>query len=325
MTFPNLLPPLTLNRLFPWRRTATSASALFLALLLPALPGRLRAAGEQAFGSPDEALKALIAAAANHDTTALHAIFGPEGHDLVSPDVVQATAEFQRFVQRLQEKTRLNTDSDSRVTLELGADAWPFPIPLVQQDGHWFFDTKAGRAEILNRRVGMDELGAIDVCHAYVEAQREYASQDRLGDGVLAYAQFLHSTPDQHDGLFWPAKPGETLSPLGPLVAAARVEGYPRAAKMLNDEQAPYHGYFFKILTRQGPHASGGARDYIVGGRMTGGFALLAYPAKWGDSGIVSFMVNQNGIVFENNLGPDTATLARQITQFDPDLSWNTP
>jgi hypothetical protein len=289
---------------------------------LLALPAAARAAGEQAFESPAAAVTALTAAATNHDTNALHAIFGPEGHQLVSPDAVQATAEFTRFVQRLAEKTQLATNADASVTLEIGADAWPFPIPLVNQGGHWSFDTAAGRAEILNRRIGQDELGAIDVCRAYVAAQREYAGQDRLGDGVLAYAQFLHSTPGKQDGLFWPAKDGEPLSPLGPLVAAARVEGYHRAATMLNDEKAPYHGYYFKILTAQGKHAPGGRYDYLINGRMIAGFALVAWPAEWANSGVMTFIVNQQGRVYQRNLGKKTAQIASAMTEYDPDSRW---
>jgi hypothetical protein len=168
----------------------------------------------------------------------------------------------------------------------------------------------------------MDELGAIDVCRAYVGAQREYAGQDRSGDGVLAYAQFLHSTPGTHNGLFWPAKPGEELSPLGPLVAAARVEGYHRTATMLNDEQAPYHGYYFKILTRQGKHASAGKYNYIINGRMIAGFGLVAWPAEWGNTGVMTFIVNQQGKVYQRNLGKKTVKIAAAMTSFDPDNNW---
>jgi hypothetical protein len=166
-------------------------------------------------------------------------------------------------------------------------------------------------------------MGAIDVCNAYVVAQREYASQDRMGDGVLAYAQFLRSTPGTHDGLFWPAqKPGEELSPLGPLIAQARVEGYQRTAKMLNDEQAPYHGYYFKILTRQGKHSLSGKYNYIINGRMIAGFALVAWPVEWGNTGVMTFIVNQTGVVFQKNLGSKTAKIARAITTYDPDDTW---
>jgi hypothetical protein len=313
------LPLMKPNR-FSWlRRILSLASGPGLALLTLRAP----AANEQTFAAPQDAVNAMVAAAQNHDTNALHTIFGPEGHALISPDVVQATEEYKMFAQRLAEKTRLVTNSDSNVTLEIGADGWPFPIPLVKQDGQWFFDTAAGRQEILARRVGMDETGAMNVCNAYVEAQREYAGQDRLGDGVLAYAQFLRSTPGTHDGLFWPTnQPGEELSPLGPLVAQARVEGYQRTAKMLNDEQAPYHGYYFKILTRQGKQAPGGKYDYIINGRMIAGFALVAWPAEWGDTGVMTFIVNQQGRVYQKNLGPKTVKIARAITTYDPDDTW---
>ena len=304
-------------------RIWSAASGPGLALLVLALPMCAPAADEQTFAAPQDAVNALVAAAGNHDTNALHSIFGPAGHALMSPDVVQATEEYKMFVQRLAEKVQLINNSDSNITLEIGADGWPFPIPLVKQDGQWFFDTAAGREEILARRVGMDETGAINVCDAYVEAQREYAGQDRLGDGVLAYAQFLRSTPGTRDGLFWPAnQPDEELSPLGPLIAQARVEGYHRAAKMMNDELAPYHGYYFKILTRQGKHAPGGKYNYIINGRMIAGFALVAWPAEWGGTGVMTFIVNQQGRVYQKNLGPKTAKTAKAMTTYDPDDTW---
>ncbi len=302
--------------------TVKSAAGLGVAILLLALPGRLLAVDEQTFGSAQSAVNALVEAAQNNDTNALQAIFGPAGKALISPDPVQAAEGLKLFVQRVTEKAQLITESDSNATLAIGADAWTFPIPLVQQAGQWFFDSAAGSQEILARRVGMDELGAISVCNAYVEAQREYAGEDRLGDGVLAYAQYLHSTPETHDGLFWPAKAGETLSPLGPLVAQARVEGYHRTATMLNDEKAPYHGYYFKILTRQGKHAPGGKYSYLINGRMIAGFALVAWPAEWGNTGVMTFIVNQQGKVFQKNLGPKTAKIAGSLTTYDPDDSW---
>ena len=197
------------------------------------------------------------------------------------------------------------------------------PIPVVEQGNRWHFDTQASAQKIIDRRVGRNELNVIEVCRAYVAAQREYASKDRLGDGLHEYAQTLESNSGQHDGLYWDAAAGEEQSPFGPLVARARVEGYTGEGR--HGRSAPYHGYYFRILTSQGPHAPGGARNYLVGGHMTGGFALLASPAKWGDSGIMSFLVNQDGIVFQKNLGPDTAQLARQITQYDPDLGWTAP
>lgn len=293
-----------------------------LALLLLTVNLRAAVPDEQTFATPADALNALVAAATNHDTNAIHSIFGPAGHELISPDVVQATEEYQLFVKRLAEKTRLVNLSSSNITVEIGADGWPFPIPLVQRDGRWFFDTAAGAEEILARRIGRNELGAINVCIAYVDAQREYQDQDRLGDGVPAYAQFLHSTPGKHDGLYWPAKPGEALSPLGPLIAEARVEGYHRTARMLNDELAPYHGYYFKILTRQGKHAPGGKYNYVINGRLLAGFALVAWPAEWGNTGLMTFEVDQQGHVLQKNLGPKAVKIARSMTTFDPDETW---
>jgi hypothetical protein len=317
------LPLMQPNRSAWLRWIRLFASSLSLVFLTLALPGRAAAADEQTFSSPQEAVNALVMAARTHDTNALHLIFGPAEHDLVSPDAVQAAEGFKMFVQHLTKKNQLFTNNDSKVTLEIGTNGWPFPIPLVKQDGQWFFDTAAGKEEILARRIGRDEIGAINVCTAYVEAQREYASQDRLGDGVLAYAQFLRSTPGSHDGLFWPAKPGEELSPLGPLVAQAHGEGYHRTAKMMNDQRAPYHGYYFKILTRQGKHAPGGKYNYIINGRMLAGFALVAWPAEWGNSGVMTFIVNQQGKIYQKNLGSKTAKIAQAITTYDPDDTWS--
>jgi hypothetical protein len=300
-----------------WRPMRLAALALGVAL-----PFWVSAADEETFSSPEEAVNALVIAATNQDTNAMHSIFGPSGHELVSPDVVQATAEYKIFVQRLTEKQQLLTNAADNLTLAIGEDGWPFPIPLVKQDGQWFFDTAAGRQEILARRIGMDETGAINVCNAYVDAQHEYAGQDRMGDGVLAYAQFLRSAPGTQDGLFWPTNSGAELSPLGPLVAQARVDGYHRAATMLNDEQAPYHGYYFKILTRQGKAAPGGKYNYIINGRMIAGFALVAWPAEWSNTGVMTFIVNQQGSIYQKNLGPKTAKIAKGMTVYDPDDSW---
>jgi len=304
--------------LLTWRR---QARLLVLGLGL-ALPVCVSAVDEQTFATPQDAVNALVSAAQSHDTNALHAIFGPAGHDLISPDVVQATAEYKMFVQHLTAKAQWINNSDSNLTLEIGTNGWPFPIPLVKQDGQWFFDTAAGREEVLNRRIGRNEIGAIHVCRAYVEAQQEYASEDRNGDGILEYAQHLRSTPGQHDGLYWPAKPGEELSPLGPLVAQAHGEGYRGRNKIMTDEQAPYHGYYFKILTRQGKHTPIGKYNYIINGRMIAGFALVAWPAEWGNSGVMTFIVNQQGKVYQKNLGPRTAKIAAALTAYDPDGTW---
>lgn len=281
------------------------------------------AANQENFNSPQAAVNALVTAARNHEREEIHAIFGPEGRQLVSPDVVQAAQGYQMFVERLEQRVIMVTNSDSNISLFIGNDDWQFPIPLVKRDGQWLFDTEAGRQEILARRIGMDELGAIAVCHAYVQAQRDYASQDRNGNGILQYAQNFHSNPGTHDGLYWTVKPGEPLSPLGPLIAEAHGEGYHHTRQMLNEQAAPYHGYYFKILTRQGPHAVGGKYNYIINGNMIAGFALVAWPAEWGDTGVMTFIVNQQGKVYECDLGPKTDKVAAKMKEFDPDKRWS--
>ena len=285
------------------------------------LPGST-ARAQDPFTSPQAAVDALKVAVEARDTNALRAIFGPGAHDLVSADVVEAASEREVFVQRLEEKVSLVPESDSRQALQLGADGWAFPIPLIKQDGQWRFDAAAGREEILDRRIGANELGAIHVCQAYVQAQREYASEDRNGDQVLEYAQHLRSTPGTHDGLYWSTRGGDELSPLGPLVAQAHFEGYRRETRILTEAQSPYHGYYFKILTRQGKHAPGGKYSYLINGHMIAGFALVAWPAQWSNTGIMTFMVNQQGKVYQKNLGPKTSSIAQGITTYAPDPSW---
>ena len=306
----------------PVCRSTNAALGLLLTSFLLLLPGRLLAADEERFSSPQAAVDALKAAVLASDTNAMHAIFGPAAHSLVSADFVEAVQERELFVSRLKEKVNLVAESDSKVVLQLGADGWPFPIPLVKQDGQWRFDTEGGKEEILNRRIGASELGAIQVCRAYVQAQREYASVDHNGAGVLEYAQHLRSTPGTHDGLYWSTRTGDELSPLGPLVAQARVEGYRQKTKILTDEQSPYHGYYFKILTRQGKHAAAGKCNYVINGHMIAGFALVAWPAEWGNTGVMTFVVNQQGKVYQKNLGPKTASVAQAMTAYDPDNTW---
>ncbi len=279
-------------------------------------------ASQRHFATPKEAVDALTAAAKAGNTNDIHAIFGPESRELVSPDAVQAANAFSNFVRRVSEKVVYARQSDTNMELQLGLDAWPFPIPLVQANGQWFFDTAAGREEILNRRIGMNELAAIRVCHAYVEAQREYASQPRNGDGVLEYAQHFRSTTNTHDGLYWHAEPGEETSPFGPLIVQSHDEGYRHAAKILGTNLTPYRGYYFQILTRQGPHAPAGKYDYIINGHMLAGFALVAWPAEWANSGVMTFIVNQQGKVYQKNLGPKTASIAPAMTTYDPDDTW---
>ena len=285
----------------------------------------LHSVEQESFNSPQEAVNVLVTAAESNDKDSLHAIFGPAGRQLVSPDAVQAAQSYKMFVQRLTQNIEMVTNSEDNISLLIGNDYWPFPIPLIRHDGQWVFDTEAGSQEILARRIGMDELGALDVCRAYMQAQRDYASQDRTGKGILAYAQFLHSDPGTHDGLYWPVKSGEPLSPLGPLVASAHGEGYHHTAQMLNQQAAPYHGYYFRVLTRQGAHAPGGAYSYVINGNMIAGFALVAWPAEWGNTGVMTFIVNQQGKIYEADLGPNTGKYAAEMKAFNPDPRWWRP
>ena len=285
-------------------------------------PCAVRAEDEKTFATPQAAVDALTAAIEAKDTNALHAMFGPSGHQLVSPDAVEATNDFNLFAKRLKEKATLVKVGESTNELDIGADSWPFPIPLVNHGGGWFFDTDAGREEIMNRRIGADELQTIQVCHAYVEAQREYASELRDGSDVLQYAQLLRSSPGKRDGLYWKVEPGEELSPLGPLIAEAHNEGYRHSSKIMTSEPAPYHGYYFKILTKQGRHAPGGKYNYIINGHMIAGFALVAWPEQWNNTGVMTFIVNQQGKVYQKNLGPKTDSIAPGMATFDPDSSW---
>jgi hypothetical protein len=214
--------------------------------------------------------------------------------------------------------------SDSLVVLELGEDLWPFPVPLVKKNEGWFFDTDAGKDELLTRRVGKNELSTLATVRAYVDAQREYASIDHDGDEVLEYAQRLVSSPGKQDGLYWPPVFEGELSPLGPMVAYAQAEGYsPELRDEENEVQrGPFHGYYFKILNRQGKHAAGGKYNYVINGHMIGGFALVAWPVEYGDSGVMTFIVNQQGLVHQKDLGSATGRIARKMKAYDPDSSW---
>jgi len=277
--------------------------------------------GPRLFASPEEATQALLAATKAKDKTAIHEIFGAQAHELLtSGDPVQDKAEFASFATAISQMCNLVRKGDDKIVLYIGAENWPFPIPLVKKDGQWFFDALAGKDELINRRIGEDEIIAIGVCRAYVAAQREYAGEDRAGDGVLKYAQKLMSTPGKKDGLYWEPVPDEPLSPFGPLVAQAREEGYGQNHQ--KGHHQPFHGYLFKILTAQGADAPGGPYNYIINGNMIAGFALIAYPAHWGDSGVMTFIVNQQGKVYQCNLGENSADLAGAITEFNPDSQW---
>ncbi|HXQ46725.1 MAG TPA: DUF2950 domain-containing protein [Caulobacteraceae bacterium] len=297
-----------------------AASLLALGVASSALAAQ---SGEESFASPEQAVQALAAAWHSGRTSELLAIFGPAGRPLViSGDPIAESNARHRFSVAFDQRHQIERDGGGEAILVIGDEAWPYPIPIVRLGAAWRFDVKAGAEQVLDRRVGADELNAIAVARGYVEAQRDYAAQDRMGDGLHEYAQQVASTEGKHDGLYWPAAPGATNeSPLGPLVAAAEAKGYPPPPATAGG-RGPLEGYYFRILTGQGGHTPGGAKSYIVGGHMTGGFALIAFPAKWGDSGVMTFVVNQNGIVFEKNLGPDSTKLARQVTLYDPDRSW---
>lgn len=305
-------------------RALRLAFAIAAALwLFPVTDGLAAAAKQQSFASPEQAVTALVAAVRANNRDALLRVFGPAGKDLIfSGDAVADRNGRAHFLAAYAAANRIDK-AGATATLVIGQDAWPFPIPLERRGKIWRFDTKAGREQILDRRIGRNELAAIEVCRAYVDAQRDYATKDRNGDGILEYAQHFMSSPGQHDGLYWPAASGEEQSPMGELVAKARAAGY--EGRRGAEKPEPYQGYYYRILTGQGPSAPGGASEYIVKGHMIGGFALVAFPAKWGDSGIMTFIVNQDGVVYQKNLGADTAALAGRMTLFDPDASWSKP
>jgi len=277
----------------------------------------------QTFATPEAAVAALAAAASTQDTNALRVIFGPEVADLENADRVQATNDFREFTTALNQAKRIVRESDAKYVLEVGEKSWPFPVPIMKKDGKWFFDTAAGKEELLNRRIGKNELSVLESMRDYVDAQREYADRDRDGDEVLEYAQRLASSPGTKDGLYWSPDLDGEISPFGPFVADAQAEGYSLKAKPGTAERAPFHGYYFKILTRQGKHAPGGKYDYIINGNMIGGFALLAWPADYEESGVMTFIVNQQGRVYKKDLGPKTDKLARALTAYDPDETWS--
>jgi len=293
---------------------------LLLCLLAPTAANA--AENQKTFATPEDALSALTAAASSNDLDALRVILGAASAEFENPDRVQAAHELSAFTNAVKQVSAIRHESDSRCVLVIGENRWPFPIPLVKKDGAWFFDSQAGKEELINRRIGRNELATLKVLRACVVAQREYASKDHDDDEVLEYAQRFISTPGTKDGLYWPPEQDGELSPLGPLVAHAQSIGYPENPQDPQSSPEPFHGYLFKILTRQGPHAPGGKYEYIINGNMIGGFAFLAWPASYGESGIMTFMVNQQGRVYQKDLGLQTASAAQKIKAYDPDKSW---
>jgi hypothetical protein len=275
---------------------------------------------QKTFSSPEEAVKTAVTAARNNDDKEIMSIFGPSAKDLIfSGDAVADKQRREQFLKSYDEKNSLVAEKDGMV-LVIGKNDWPFPIPLVKKGEVWFFDTDKGREEILNRRIGENELSTIQTVLAIVDAQREYAIKDIDGDGIPEYAQKFMSDAGKKNGLYWEAKEGEEPSPLGPAVAQAKKGGY--AGKKSGDKPSPFHGYYYRILKAQGKNAAGGAYDYFVKGKMIGGFAVIASPAKYGNSGIKTFMVNHQGIVYEKDLGKSTEKIVQAMDTFDPDKSW---
>jgi hypothetical protein len=277
-------------------------------------------AGQKTFASPDEAVTALKAATENQDRSAMRAIFGPELNQMLTGDKVQDANNHKRFAAALALGCKQIKDGDDKIVLEVGTNDWPMPIPLVKSDGQWHFDTAAGKEEIINRHIGKDELTAIGVCHEFVDAQRRYAGINPNASGEPTYAQKFKSTTGKRDGLYWEPAVGEPASPFGPLVAEAHAEGYtPHKA---GTGPHPFHGYVFRILTRQGKDAPGGKKNYISRGNMTGGFAMVAYPEKWDQSGVMTFIVSQDGKIYQRDLGDQTTRVAGSMQEYNPTSDW---
>ena len=301
-----------------------ASTPLIVGVLCATLLGQVRGEdqptmAQRTFASLAAATNALATAAKAHDWQSIHAIFGPEVTNLLTGDSALDEKHIEEFATDLGERCDAVPASKEKVTLEIGRELWPFPIPLIQTNGVWLFDTISGEEEIVNRHIGRDEYHAIGVCHVYVKAQRDYAQRLAGTRGTTKYAQRLKSSPGKMDGLYWPKGTNATTSPLWSFVAEACLEGYDwRSGK----GPRPFHGYCFKILTRQGPAAPGGKLNYIRDGEMTGGFALVAYPVRWGASGIMTFVVNQDGVVYQRSLGEKTAKIAAAMKEYNPDSRW---
>jgi hypothetical protein len=294
-------------------------AAIVLGLALVAGCAKKPEQPDGSFATPEEAVTAFVEKMKANDLAGLQALLGPGSEELLdSGDAVQDAGDRAEFLAAYATRHSLNDEGADRKTLVVGNDDWPMPIPLVKTDGRWRFDGEAGVEELIYRRVGANELGAIDVCRGFVEAQIEYASEGRDGDPAGIYALKLVSDEGLQNGLYWPTAEGEPPSPAGPFVAAAADEGYRR----VEGERMPYHGYYYRMLYAQGANANGGARDYFKDGLLTEGFALVAWPADYGSSGVMTFIVNQDGVVFQKDLGEDTATAVDSIQTFDPDSSW---
>jgi hypothetical protein len=308
------------NNIFLCRHGLAALTALIGVLVL-CFPAFAQHTERKKFKSPEAAFSALLDATKSNDTRELLAIFGPSGKDIISSgDEVADKDARERFVKSAGDAVKFSKIDGSKVLAVIGKDKWSFPVPLVKSPQGWAFFTEDGKEEIINRRIGRNELRAIQVALAYVDGQNEYASKDRDGEGVLHYAPKFVSSAGKKDGLYWESAPGEEASPLGPLFARATEEGY--TIKQKGEKPSPYQGYYFSILKKQGSNAPGGERDYVTDGKMVGGFGLVAYPAEYGVSGIMTLIVNQQGIVYEKDLGPKTEEIAKAMTKYDPDQTW---
>lgn len=301
--------------LSPMLTLVVGGLALFLNIL-----GQAQQSGEKTFSSPGDAVLALYNAAKANDAQALNAIFGSNAQKILhtGDDVADKNA-VSSFVPRYDQMHRVVIEPDGTATLYVGAENWPAPIPIVKNSsGQWYFDTEAGVKEILYRRVGTNENDAIDTLHTLVEAQCEYASTARDGDKTKHYALKFISTEGKQDGLHWKTDDNQAPSPIGPLIADAAGQGY----EVRQGKGTPFHGYYFRMLTKQGPAAKGGARDYLVNGQLAHGFAFVAYPAEYRNSGVMTFIVNQNGVVYERDLGTDTGKIGAEMSEYNPDPTW---
>jgi hypothetical protein len=313
MKFPNC------SKLISHNFAMAIAAAMFAATPVALHAADANVTTQRTFASPDEAIQALRNATEPRDKAALDQIFGPDAKLLRTGDEVQDANNSAKFAKALSENCQQVPDGDDKITLEIGTNNWPFPIPLVKTNSQWVFDTAAGREEIINRHIGRDELNAIGVCSAYVEAQRQYATLNTDGSGTAKYALKFKSTPGKKDGLYWQAADGETPSPFDAVVAEAHLEGY---GSKEGTGHHPFHGYFFKVLTRQGKDAPGGKMNYMSHGNLTKGFALVGWPEHWDQSGVMTFIVNQDGKIYERNLGEKTAEIAASMKEYNPDSNW---
>jgi hypothetical protein len=294
--------------------------AVAIVIILISAGTLFAAVTQKSFGSAEDAMKAFVTAARNNDDSEILLIFGPESEDLISSgDKVADKQRREEFLRAYDEKNKLVPEGDSMI-LVIGKNDWPFPIPIVKKGEGWIFDTRKGKEEILNRRIGENELDTIKSCLAIVDAQREYAIKDHDGDGLAEYAEKFRSDPGKKNGLYWETKEGEEPSPLGELFAKARTEGYTEKRKAGKPE--PYHGYYYRILKAQRKNAPGGAYSYVVNGKMIGGFAVVAWPAKYGNSGVMTFIVNHDGVVYQKNLGENTEETVKFMEEYDPDKTW---